>query len=124
MRACGSGIVGNAGWSPGRTCVRRQRRIGGLQAALAIAGAIIGCLGPWEVAQAQPVQACPDPNNCVQVAVSSPADTQGDAVTVALSFAQGPNDARPGGIDEIGTLTLTLSFAGNTTSPSLKSSRW
>jgi hypothetical protein len=65
--------------------------------------------GVW----AQTVQACPNPNNCVQVQVGGGAGSAGDTIPVTLSLRQAPNNNQAGGPDETAALALTLSIAPN-----------
>lgn len=83
--------------------------------ALEIAGAVVVLSGWIGVSAGQSVQPCPDPNSCVRIAIGSGAGMPGDDVRVALNFVRGPNDGHPGGIDEIATLAMTISLAGNET---------
>jgi hypothetical protein len=83
--------------------------------ALGIAGAVVALSAWTEISTAQSVQPCSDPNSCVRIAVGSGAGGPGESVRVALSFAQGPNDGQPGGIDEIATLAVTIGLAGSET---------
>ena len=84
-----------------------------MRLALRIAAAVVALSGWTEISAAQSVQPCSDPNSCVRIAVGSGAGVPGEDVRVALSFVQGPNDGHPGGVDEIATLALTISLAGN-----------
>ncbi len=84
-----------------------------VRAILGIAGLLIVVGGELAATSAQTVQPCPDPATCAHIAISGGSGKPGDILPVTLSFTPGPSDGTPGGLDEIATLALTLSIAGN-----------
>ncbi len=84
-----------------------------VRAITAIAGLLIALGGELAVTPAQTVQPCANPSTCARIAVGNASGMPGDIVPVTLTFTPGPGDGNPGGIDDIATLALTLSIAGN-----------
>ncbi len=78
----------------------------------ALDAVLVYTLEALAVTPALAVQPCPDSNACAHITVDSVSGMPGDNVPVGISFQQGADDGRDGGIDAIAALAMTISFAG------------